>query len=169
MPVGAPLSACNARLSIFRSQQRARSRASMEPPAARQVAPDGWLATASKCEHCSHFAAHRDSTLYPGLREPASEGECLRIPRLTAGRCLSSVPLKSMAACGASCTHRTPTDSSDSVLVPQVVQIKMPPSSRWKRQGGEPVHELTRSPASCKLLRMYDRALDAVTELIRLR
>ena len=35
----------------------------MEPPAARQVAPDGWLATALKCEHCSHFAAHRDSTL----------------------------------------------------------------------------------------------------------
>ena len=33
----------------------------------------------------------------------------------------------------------------------------------------EPVHELTRSPASFKLLRMYDRALDAVTELIRLR
>ena len=99
----------------------------MEPPAARQVAPDGWLATALKCEHCSHFAAHRDSTLYPGLRDPASEGQCLRIPRLIARRCLSCVPLKSMAACGASCTHRKPTDSSDSALAPQIVQTKMPP------------------------------------------
>ena len=91
------------------------------------MAPDGWLATASKCEHCSHFAAHRDSTLYPGLRDPASEGQCLRIPRLIARRCLSCVPLKSMAACGASCTHRKPTDSSDSALAPQIVQTKMPP------------------------------------------
>jgi len=52
---------------------RDRSSRSMEATGLA-VAPDGWLATALKCEHCSHFAAHRDSTLYPGLREPASEG-----------------------------------------------------------------------------------------------
>ena len=61
---------------------------------------------------------------------PASEGECLRIPRLIARRCLSCVPLQSMAASGASCTHRQPADSSESVLAPQIVQAKMPPKKR---------------------------------------